>query len=313
MKKIILASALGAVFVLSSCGGSGDDVAQLVAQEFYVISGQVTNGSSPEADVTVKGIYSDGSPLNPSTTTLDDGTFSIEVLKNTPVSAQVSKSGFATLNSAKEALNANESGFDVELVTTVDAEAVIAEVFPGPTLAGNAWLVAKVVDNTDEEVSGITISTTGSPVDTAATDCNGNDSSGDVTIAPCPSRDGPMYLAYFDTDSIEVTVTAGSDSQLAPVRRGEVTFLEFEVVPVPPTPVGTFEVGRDKYDAGCDICHAAGTHDPDLEVTKAGDLYDKGELLITDLSSLGGMPGITITQQELLDLTAFLESVTIKP
>lgn len=33
MKKIILESALGAVFILSSCGGSGDDVAQLVPQE----------------------------------------------------------------------------------------------------------------------------------------------------------------------------------------------------------------------------------------------------------------------------------------
>ncbi len=73
----------------------------------------------------------------------------------------------------------------------------------------------------------MTISTTGTTIDTAATACDGTDSGSDVTIAPCPSRNGPMYFAYFDIDSTEVTVTVGSDSQLAPVRRGEVTVLEF--------------------------------------------------------------------------------------
>jgi len=297
---------LGIAVILSGCGGGGDDAAQFVPQEFYTISGQVTNDSSPEADVTVRGIYSDGSPLNPSTTTKADGTFSIEVLKNTAVSAQVSKSGFATLNSAKEALNANESGFDVELVTTADAESVVAAAFSGPELADVAWLAVNVVDSADVEVNGVTISTSGSPVDTAAIDCDGTGSSGDVTIAPpcVPSRSGPMYLAYFDTDSTEVTVSAGGDSQLAPVRRGEVTFLEFEVV----------APGQVKYDADCASCHAAGTHDTTLEVTKAGDLYDNGELLISELSSLGGMTTVDdLTPQEILDLTAFLESVTIKP
>ena len=307
MKKIIIASVLGIAVILSGCGG-GDDAAVFVPQEFYTISGQVTNDSSPEADVTVKGIYSDGSPLNPSTTTLVDGTFSIEVLKNTPVSAQVSKSGFATLNSAKEALSVNESGVDIELVTSSDAEAAVAAAFSGPELADVAWLAVNVVDSADVQVNGVTISTTGSPADTAATLCDGIGSSGDVTIAPCPSRDGPMYFAYFDIDSTEVTVTAGSDSQLAPVRRGEVTFLEFEAVAV--VPVGTIAAGQAKYDADCASCHAAGTYDTSLEVVKAGDLDGKSSLLIPDLSSLGGMNNVAdLTPQEILDLTAFLGSL----
>jgi hypothetical protein len=312
MKKIIIASVLGIAVILSGCGGGGDDATAFVPQEFYTISGQVTNNSSPETDVTVKGIYSDGSPLNPSTTTLVDGTFSIEVLKNTPVSAQVSKTGFATLNSAKEALNANESGFDVELVTTADAESVVSAAFSGPKLADVAWLAVNVVDSADVEVNGVTISTTGSPVATAAIDCDGIGSNFNVTIAPCPSRDGPMYFAYFDTDSTEVTVTAGSDSQLAPVRRGEVTFLEFEAVAVVPPPVGSIVDGRVKYDADCAICHAAGSYDTSTS-NGASDLAGKSNLLIPVISSYSPAKkaGVVadLTPQEILDLTAFLDSL----
>ena len=225
---LILTSIMGGLFILSSC--SSDDAAQIIADEFISISGKITSSANPtgEEGVTVKGIYSDGNILNPSTTTIADGTYSLDVLKNTPVSAQASKSTFATLNSAKEALSANETGFDVEMVASTDAEAAIATVFPGPTLAGQAWLAVNVVDASDVEVNGVAISTTGSPTDTAATACDGTDSGGDVTVAPCPTRGGPMYFAYFDADSIEVTVTAGSASQLAPVRRGEITYLEFE-------------------------------------------------------------------------------------
>ena len=217
-----------AVSFLVGCSSS-DDAAQIIADEFISISGKLTSSANPtgESGVTVKGIYSDGNILNPETTTDSAGVFSLDVLKNTAVSLQTSKSSFATLNSAKEALSVNETGFDVELVTSSDAESAIANVFPAQPLAGFAWLVVDVVDSSDVQVNGVTISTTGTTIDTAATACDGTDSGSDVTIAPCPSRNGPMYFAYFDIDSTEVTVTVGSDSQLAPVRRGEVTVLEF--------------------------------------------------------------------------------------
>ena len=224
----ILSGIIAGLFILTACSSSGDDAAQVIADEFISISGKLTSSANPtgESGVTVKGIYSDGNILNPETATDSAGVFSLDVLKNTAVSLQASKSSFATLNSAKEALSVNESGVDIELVTSSDAEAAIANVFPGPTLSGFAWLVVDVVDSSDAQVNGVTISTTGTAIDTAATACDGTDSNGDVTIAPCPSRDGPMYFAYFDIDSTEVTVTAGSNSQLAPVRRGEITFLE---------------------------------------------------------------------------------------
>ena len=226
----ILAGAIGLVLALSAC--SSDDAQEIVDDLVgdVTVSGQITSSANPagEEGVSAKGIY--GSVLGETSpvTTDANGMYSLVVLKDTPVSLQASKTGFVTLNSAKVSLSTNEDNFDVEMVSITDADAAINQVFPGQTLAGSAWLVVNVVDSGDIEVGGVNISTTGTPTDTAATNCDGTDSNGDTTIAPCaPSRDGPMYFAYFDTDSSEVTVTAGSDSQLAPIYRGQVTFLEF--------------------------------------------------------------------------------------
>ena len=223
----LLAGTAAAVMMLSAC--SSDEVEAIIKDETVKVSGTINNNSGTGlGGVTVKGIYSDNDPLNPSTTTATDGTFSLTLLKNIAVSLQASATNYVTLNSAKEALNADESGLEIDLPTTAEAQQVITDAFgAGPTLAGYAWVAVNVVDGSDNEVNGVTISVTGSPVDTAATDCNGNDSGDVVTIAPCPTRGGPMYFAYYDTNSAEVTVTAGADSQVAPVRRGEVTFLEF--------------------------------------------------------------------------------------
>jgi hypothetical protein len=307
----ILAGITGVLFILTGCSSS-DDAVQVIADEFVSISGKLTSSANPagESGVTVKGIYSDGNILNPETTTDPAGVFSLDVLKNTAVSLQTSKSSFATLNSAKEALSVNETGLDIELVTSSDAESAIANVFSGPILAGFAWLVVDVIDSSDVQVNGVTISTTGSPIDTAATACDGTDSGGNVTIAPpcVPSRDGPMYFAYFDIDSTEVTVTAGASSQLAPVRRGEVTFLEFEMAA---PPVGTIVAGQAKYDADCGSCHAAGTYD-DTTSNGASDLFGKSSMLIADISSYSPVKKAAVadlTPQEILDLTAFLDSL----
>ena len=76
-------------------------------------------------------------------------------------------------------------------------------------------------------------------------------------------------------------------------------------------PSGSFEAGRAKYDADCAGCHAAGTYDPN---GFAGDIAGTGNLLVNDLGTLDpGMNGILITDQEILDLQAFLDDPSIQP
>jgi len=223
------------VLILSAC--SSDDVAQVFTDEFITIRGTVFSTANPEpgpgeAGVKVEGIYSDTNPLNPEIVTVAGGVFNLEVLKNTAVSMRASKNGFATLNSAKEALSVDVMGADFELPNTTEAEGAISDAFgAGPTLPGQAWLAVNVVDGfTGDDVAGIAISVTGAAGTFVYTDCAGIGTGALVTVVdanPC-DRGGAMYFAYFDTDSTEVTVSDGTSSQLAPVRRGEVTFLEFE-------------------------------------------------------------------------------------
>ena len=139
-------------------------------------------------------------------------------------------------------------------------------------LVNKAWLVVDIEDENGDEVNGQTITSTISPADEVYTECDGADSGLTATTGPCPSgRPSPMYIAYFDA-AVEANITVGSETQLAPIRMGEITYLEFETVAAP---VGSIAAGLAKYDADCDDCHAAGTHDTTLEVPKAGDLYDK--------------------------------------
>ena len=138
------------------------------------------------------------------------------------------------MNSEKLALTTDITDFNEDLPTQTEAQDAITAAFgPGPTLSGQAWLAVNVIDtNTDAEIAGVTFTITGTPAatDVVYTNCDSLDSGGTVTVVdaiPC-DRGGPMYFAYFDTDSSEVTVSDGVSSKLAPVRRGEVTFLEFE-------------------------------------------------------------------------------------
>ena len=76
-------------------------------------------------------------------------------------------------------------------------------------------------------------------------------------------------------------------------------------------PSGSFEAGRLKYDADCAGCHAAGTYDPQ---GFAGDIAGTGNLLVNDLGTINaGMNGIMLTDQEILDLQAFLDDPSIQP
>lgn len=235
-----LACISGLVFMLSAC--SSDDAAQTIAdeflgEEFVELKGKITSSenSGGENDVAVKGIYSDGNLLNAETVTANGGTFTLSVLKNTPVSVQASKTDFATLNSARTSFSANSAGFKLEMTTTALADAMIDQAFQATlTLdGGQAWLAVNVVDNAGTEVDGAVITMTSIPanmVDEAALDCDGIASAGVTTIyPPCiTERDGPMYLAYFSADTeVTVTVDGVAAPQTAPVRVGQVTYLEF--------------------------------------------------------------------------------------
>ena len=214
---------------LSAC--SSDDVAQLLADETVTVSGTISRGAGPEAGATVKAFYRNIAIPTVTTTTAADGSFTVTVLKNTPVSLQVSGANMVTLNSGYESSDVDLTGYDIEVITVTDVDAVINQAFPGNTLGGGqSWLALNVWDATDTEIGGATITTTANPlnmIDDAALNCDGTDSTGVTTIA-CPARGGPMYLGYFSADTeVTVAVTGSTDQQIAPVRVGEVTFLEF--------------------------------------------------------------------------------------
>ncbi|HET9062554.1 MAG TPA: hypothetical protein VFO62_04625 [Candidatus Binatia bacterium] len=72
--------------------------------------------------------------------------------------------------------------------------------------------------------------------------------------------------------------------------------------------VGEIEAGRVKYDSLCTFCHSAIPHDLVAEV--ANDLGGKGELLVLELGTINSeMEGYVLTEQELANLFAFLESL----
>lgn len=298
---------------ITACGSSSDDAARIIAEEFVTISGTINDvNNTPEPDVSVEAVYSNpGDPLNPVTTTDSNAVsnFSIEVLRNTAVFFHAEKSSFAIINTARVPFSADVNGVAVEIPTVDQAKDVINNAFESdPDLVNHAWLVVDVVDTTGNEVNDQRISPTVAPVDEVYTDCDGMDSKGSVTTGTiCPTdRQGPMYIAYFDATT-EAKITVGVEQQTAPIRMGEITALEFEV--------GSFAAGQLKYDADCGSCHAAGSHDTTIQF-RAGDLYDTGELLITNISAYSPTvkSGVAVlTPQEILDLRAFLEDPSIMP
>lgn len=73
------------------------------------------------------------------------------------------------------------------------------------------------------------------------------------------------------------------------------------------------DAGRALYDNGCAVCHRAGSHDGD---GFAGNIAGKGGRLRTNLTGIAGAhasiaepPGPTLSDQELRELTAFLNSL----
>lgn len=183
---------------------------------------------------------------------------------------------------------------------------------PATTLLVNkAWLVVDIEDTNGDGVIGQTITSTISTADEVYTECDGTDIGATATTGPCPSgRQSPMYIAYFDAAG-EANITVGSETQIAPIRMGEITYLEFETVAAP---VGSFLAGQAKYFADCASCHGAGKLDP---VNSASDLYNDGDKLIVNISSYapGQKSGVVddLDAQEILDLKAFLDDPSIAP
>ena len=234
MKNILLVSAISSVLILPAC--SSDDAAQIIADEFVNVSGQVKDiNDATLSGVTVEGVYtSPGGLLNPSTTTDGSGNYALSVIKGDALYLHASKSTYATVNSAKEALNANETGVDIDgipLITEAQGVIDLALFVSSPPLADKAWLVVDVVAATNgDDIAGQTITPAPAPPAAVYTNCFGAPDVGGVTVASCMGgRPGPMYIASFDTATeTEITVTVGSETQTAVVRKGEITGLEFE-------------------------------------------------------------------------------------
>ena len=232
MKNILLVSAISSVLILSAC--SSDDAAQIIADEFITVSGKTTDISDtplPLPDVAIAGVYGNpGGLLDPTDTSGTDGSFSLQVIKGDPFSLRATKAAYATVNSARDALSANETGVEFGIPTEIEAQAVINLAFTSatPNLADKAWLIVDVaLASNGDEVSGATITPLPAPDAFVYTNCFGADTSNIATEAPCLNRPGPMYIAYYNS-ATEAQVTVGSETQTAPLRMGEITVLEFE-------------------------------------------------------------------------------------
>lgn len=74
-------------------------------------------------------------------------------------------------------------------------------------------------------------------------------------------------------------------------------------------PVGNPAAGEARYDAECNVCHSYQAYGDNSEQFGAGDLGGKSSELRNNLGQIDSMmSGITLTDQELLDMAAFLEA-----
>jgi cytochrome c553 len=72
---------------------------------------------------------------------------------------------------------------------------------------------------------------------------------------------------------------------------------------------GSIAAGQVLYDNACAFCHAAGSHDTSAEM--ASDLAHDGNKLVLDLSTIDDSMNILLTEQQLQDLAAFLDSLPL--
>ena len=285
------------VLVLAGCSSDDDAVAPV---SDITVSGVISDvNDAPLAGVTVQGVYTSSVTENPTALTDSSGVFSLTLNGATDFYLNGSFLGYTTINS--EVLNASSSmtGLDLDMPRSPETEAIIDAAFPTEALAvvNHAWLAVDIVDENGNEVSGETITLSTPPSDFAYTDCFGEPSGANTTIA-CLDRDGPMYIAYFDA-AAEATVTAVEQSKTAPLRMEQVAMLEYAIGP---EFVTAFDRGAAYYDAYCAECHSAGSYDPE------GFTYNLiGRTPILELSLYQGMEDVAdMTPEQQADLHAFL-------
>ena len=171
-------------------------------------------------------------------------------------------------------------------------------------MQNKAWLIVDVTDAAGDEVNGQVITSSIPVGDEVYTDCDGTDSGlTETTGAPCADeRASPVYIAYYDA-AAQADISVAGTTQVTPLRMGEITALQFEVL------VGSFDAGKAIYDTACALCHRAGSYD---DTGSASDIYDDGELVITDINTISGMSKVApLTPQQVLDLRVFLEDPSI--
>lgn len=236
-----LAATLGLAFLLNGCISSDD-----LAESFLgtvTITGTVIDASNN--DVGLQGVSlkatTDGIPNatqnydSDTVTTNNSGNFSLNVIKDVPVYMHLTRTGYATFNTAFGIFTADGAVQDIPMITTGDAEAMIDAAFSGANLnlADKAWVAVNVVDGNGDDLAGATLALNNVPSDFAYNNLNNcvNDYSAAAPTADCTAtRVGPMYIAYYEADEVvEVTVSgAMTGTQTVLVKVGEVAIVEFQ-------------------------------------------------------------------------------------
>ena len=223
-----------AVGFLVGCSSSDDTPAPL-PDITIDLSGTIEDGNDTAiSGVTVNAYLAINDTSAEDTATSDtNGNFTVTVIEGGEVYLELQHSNYVTLNSRIASFDTDQIGLDFDMFTEVEADFVIGTAFGGGlalVLANHAWLGVNVIDATSKnELDAQTVVVSPTPQNEGATDCNGViQNSSNITTAPCPTRDGPMYLAYFDSNN-DVTISVGGVIVNAPVRMGEVTVVNMEI------------------------------------------------------------------------------------
>lgn len=231
----VFAGVLALAFVLTGCSSSSSPTATTPTTPTTVtVGGTVTTESvNPAENVTVTGKYSD-TDMTPAATTDALGKYSLDISTSKAVWLNFAKAGLATLNSEKSTLTTNITDADIDMPTTVQAQQLIDAIFGINTqpLGNVAWLVIDVEDVNDDKLGGVSFSSTPAPDAEVYVACGNIDNNDTATVAPCIPEQDVMYIAYFTGFPADASVTASgagvSDTKIAPLRQGEITFIDFE-------------------------------------------------------------------------------------
>ena len=156
------------------------------------------------------------------------------------------------------------------------------------TTVDTAVVINVLANDSDPDGDPLTVSTFD------AVSVNGNTvnctAAGSCTYTPTGGFSGTDTFSYtafdgVDTDTATVTVTVSG-------------------------PVGDPVAGQARYDAECHVCHEYQDYGDNTELFGAGDLGGQGNKLRNNLGRIDSlMNGIRLTDQEILDVAAFLDNL----